>query len=123
MSQPDNKPLMDDPTPPAYSTAVPSTAPPPPYTTQPITQTNVTVITTSFRDYPVRTICNVCSYEVISRVHYDDGILVWLSAGVICLLGGWLGCFLIPFCIDGLKDCTHFCPNCGALLGKYERLR
>ena len=34
----------------------------------------------------------------------------------------WLGCCLIPFCIDTCKDVIHTCPNCRAPLGKFNRL-
>ena len=34
----------------------------------------------------------------------------------------WLGCCLIPFCLDGCKDVIHSCPNCHARLGSYRRM-
>ena len=34
----------------------------------------------------------------------------------------WLGCCLIPFCLDGCKDVIHCCPNCHARLGSFRRM-
>lgn len=47
-----------------------------------------------------------------SSVQYEAGTATWLTCLGICLLGGGLGCCLIPFCVDPLKDCVHFCSNC-----------
>ena len=34
----------------------------------------------------------------------------------------FLGCCLIPFCIDSCKDAVHTCPCCGQVVGRYQRL-
>ena len=34
----------------------------------------------------------------------------------------WLGCCLIPFCLNSCKDVVHICPNCRATVGRYSRL-
>lgn len=34
----------------------------------------------------------------------------------------WLGCCLIPFCIQDLQDVKHICPNCSKVVGVYRRI-
>ncbi|XP_077991164.1 LITAF domain-containing protein-like [Glandiceps talaboti] len=83
--------------------------------------TGVTVFGNAYRDYPVHQQCPHCHQNITTRIEYQDGWIVWLSAGVICLVGGWLGCCLIPFCINSIKDVNHYCPACNNFLGKYNR--
>ena len=44
------------------------------------------------------------------------------STCLIFFVRCWLGCCLIPFCIDSCKDVIHTCPNCRAPIGKFNRL-
>ncbi|EDO37753.1 predicted protein [Nematostella vectensis] len=67
-------------------------------------------------------VCSFCQTHIVTATTYRYGALTWLLSGGICLLGGWLGCCLIPFCLDGCKDVIHTCPNCQAQLGVYRRL-
>ena len=43
----------------------------------------------------------------MTEATYRPGLLTWLIAGGVCLVGCWLGCCLIPFCIDGVQDVEH----------------
>nr|XP_006822301.1 PREDICTED: lipopolysaccharide-induced tumor necrosis factor-alpha factor homolog [Saccoglossus kowalevskii] len=113
-------------------------APPPypgiaePYSTQPPVATQPTHTTTSFvsgpyrsvyRDFPVNVRCPSCHTDIVTVLNYTSGVLAWVICGIICLLGGWLLCLcLIPFCINACKDVVHSCPNCHAVIGKYDRL-
>ncbi|KAM4631582.1 lipopolysaccharide-induced tumor necrosis factor-alpha factor homolog [Discoglossus pictus] len=104
--------------------------PPPPYGMSPGPQPTVVVapvtstvmIVTPFHDVPVQCTCPVCRQNVVSRIQYTTGLLTWLIFGILLLLGCWLGCCLIPFCVDSCKDVDHFCPNCNNHLHKYKRL-
>ncbi|XP_075035931.1 LITAF domain-containing protein-like [Mixophyes fleayi] len=103
--------------------------PPPPYGVAPQPQPTVIVAPTttvvmgvSFTDTPTSCMCPVCRQNVVTRVQYNSGLLAWLIFGILCLLGCWLGCCLIPFCLDSCKDVDHFCPNCNHHLSKYKRL-
>ncbi|KAG2450540.1 hypothetical protein HYH02_005041 [Chlamydomonas schloesseri] len=64
--------------------------------------------------------CAQCQSQVDTRIMFNPGLGTWLIAGGICLAGGILGCCMIPFCVDGLKDCTHSCPKCNRFLGQHK---
>ncbi|XP_077172140.1 lipopolysaccharide-induced tumor necrosis factor-alpha factor isoform X2 [Paroedura picta] len=76
----------------------------------------------SFQDRPVQMCCPFCSKVIVTRLTHSAGTLTWLSCGSLCLLGCWVGCCLIPFCVDSLLDVDHYCPSCEALVGTYKRL-
>ncbi|XP_053550298.1 lipopolysaccharide-induced tumor necrosis factor-alpha factor homolog [Bombina bombina] len=103
---------------------------PPPYslpygTVQPpmvaAVQTTV-VLQNAFHDTPVCCICPICHQNIVTRTEYKTGLLTWAVFGGLILFGCWLGCCLIPFCVDSCKDVDHFCPNCNHHLQKYRRL-
>jgi lipopolysaccharide-induced tumor necrosis factor-alpha factor len=52
---------------------------------------------------PVPCTCPYCHQSIVTRVEKSNGLVVWLAATGICLLGCALGCCLIPFFIDGIK--------------------
>ena len=64
------------------------------------------------------TTCRFCNTTGPTQVRYEAGAVTWLSCLGICLLGGGLGCCLIPFCVEPLQDCIHSCPRCGQMLGR-----
>ncbi|XP_060072372.1 lipopolysaccharide-induced tumor necrosis factor-alpha factor homolog [Ylistrum balloti] len=66
--------------------------------------------------------CPHCHAQISTSLDYEAGALTWLSAGVLCVFGCWLGCCLIPFCINDLSDVQHKCPNCNKLVGVYRKL-
>ncbi|XP_062581066.1 cell death-inducing p53-target protein 1 homolog isoform X1 [Saccostrea cucullata] len=80
------------------------------------------VITQQFREHPVRTKCPACQAEILTSTSYETGTFAWVIALVLCLFGLWLGCCLIPFCVDGCKDVVHSCPNCRHTIGKFNRM-
>ncbi|XP_018429195.1 PREDICTED: lipopolysaccharide-induced tumor necrosis factor-alpha factor homolog [Nanorana parkeri] len=102
------------PPPPAYGPPQPTVVMAPVSTT--------VVMATSFSDRPTSCMCPVCRQNVVTRVEYNSGLLAWLICGILVLFGCWLGCCLIPFCVDSCKDVDHFCPNCNNHLSKYKRL-
>jgi lipopolysaccharide-induced tumor necrosis factor-alpha factor len=75
-----------------------------------------------YRGVPVSVTCPHCRAQVVTAVTYTTGLLVWLLCLGLILIGCGLGCCLIPFCIDDLKDTTHYCPNCKQVLGQYRRI-
>eukprot|EP00079_Xenopus_tropicalis_P039300 XP_017953071.1 PREDICTED: lipopolysaccharide-induced tumor necrosis factor-alpha factor homolog isoform X2 [Xenopus tropicalis] len=102
--------------------------PPPVYNSipgQPVTVPPVVtpiIVTSTFQDTPASTTCPSCRQNIITNIHYNIGLLTWLLFGILFIFGCWLGCCLIPFCVDSCKDVDHYCPNCNHHLYKYKRL-
>nr|XP_023996889.1 lipopolysaccharide-induced tumor necrosis factor-alpha factor homolog [Salvelinus alpinus] len=73
-------------------------------------------------DSPVQMTCPYCHQTVVTQVDFSSGVLTYLFCGGIFFCGFVLGCCLIPFCLDRLKDAKHTCPSCKNILGVYKRL-
>ena len=66
-----------------------------PGTPPPVQPSNVTVITSTnvvagpvtYRESPVRTTCPFCHQEIITNTDRVTGLVTWLAAGGLCLLG------------------------------------
>nr|XP_027203607.1 lipopolysaccharide-induced tumor necrosis factor-alpha factor homolog [Dermatophagoides pteronyssinus] len=71
---------------------------------------------------PVQMKCPSCQANIVTDVHYENGLLTYILSGGLCLLGCWLGCCLIPLCVDSCKDVDHYCPLCRTLIHKTRRL-
>ncbi|XP_038055103.1 lipopolysaccharide-induced tumor necrosis factor-alpha factor homolog [Patiria miniata] len=78
--------------------------------------------TVCYGEYSMAIQCPHCHNTVNTRITHQTGLLTWLVAGGIFLVGGFLGCCLIPFCVDFCLDVVHSCPNCNQQLGVYQRL-
>ncbi|XP_033630669.1 cell death-inducing p53-target protein 1 homolog [Asterias rubens] len=107
--------------PPVYTAAaqpVPGSVPPP----VPPGYANTLVIRPNFSVLPCTMNCPNCNNLVTTVTHKEIGLMVWLMVGGMILVGLWLGCCLIPFCIDGIKDTVHTCPNCKHTLGKFTHM-
>nr|CAD2160601.1 unnamed protein product [Meloidogyne enterolobii] len=75
-----------------------------------------------FGPQPQNAYCPTCQQQVLSKVKHSAGLLTWLVFGGCLIFGCWLGCCLLPFCMDDCQDCEHFCSNCNTFLGQYKRL-
>ena len=139
----EQQPLLSEPQLPNYSNEPPPSvgypAPasqnaPPVYKDQPQSVSSVpatqTVILTQqsmyFGPRPIPIRCPNCHHEVVTELSYQSGVLTWLAVLAMFILGfailvTWF-CCCIPFCIKGLKDVTHTCPNCRHVCGVYQRL-
>ena len=73
--------------------------------------------TFSYSRVSARVICQFCNQQTDTSIEHKNGLMVWLGCGGAVCVGCWLGCCLIPFCIDDLKDCYHICGNCGKVVG------
>jgi len=112
--------------PPAYPG--PGAAPPPQYEAPPPMApgypppaTNVVIVQQpQFGSGPTATVCPHCKQTVTTQVHYTSGGRTWIVAGIMCLFGCWLGCFLIPFFTNTFKDANHSCSICKKFIAKED---
>lgn len=86
------------------------------------TQPTQLLVGMRFFENPVAMTCPYCQASIVTATTYEPGSLTWIACGGVALMGGWLGCCLIPFCIDALKDVLHKCPNCKQQVGVYRRM-
>lgn len=113
------------PPPPGYGPPPPSGYGPPPPMGQPgqttvIVQPSVAIA--NFSDNPIQLRCPKCNAEIMTSTHYETGTLSWILCLILCFFGFFMGCCLIPFCIDSAKDVVHTCPNCNQHIGRYNRM-
>jgi len=106
---------------PQYQQAPPPIAQPVTYSTT-VTVTEPLIGHAHWGEIPQRHHCQFCGKDIVTDVQYEPGTLTWLVAGGLILLGCWLGCCLIPFCVDGAKDVIHVCPHCHNVCGKKSRI-
>jgi len=95
----------------------------PPMQAQPVTQTYVYVNDQcQYGPRPMNVTCPHCHQQIVTKVKCSAGLLTWLLFGGCLVVGCWLGCCLIPFCMDDCQDVEHYCSNCNSFLGNYKRL-
>ncbi|XP_075264342.1 uncharacterized protein LOC142356286 isoform X1 [Convolutriloba macropyga] len=112
------------------ATYPPPQEPPPPHPSQyppqqpPPTSTVVinTVPAGKLGTDPMQVTCPNCQQNVTTQLDYQKGCLTWLICGLLCLFGLFLGCCLIPFCVNSCKDVVHTCPNCKVVIGTHKRI-
>ncbi|XP_048871718.1 lipopolysaccharide-induced tumor necrosis factor-alpha factor homolog isoform X1 [Brienomyrus brachyistius] len=96
-------------------------SPPPVISPPQVTVQNV-VWEQALGEGPVQIQCPACLQVVVTRLEHSSGILTWVLCASLFIVGCSYGCCLIPFCWDGLKDVTHYCPSCNYVLGVFRRL-
>lgn len=57
---------------------------------------------------------------IYTTTRTSSGLVTWLAAAGVLIFAP-LGCCLIPFCINDIKDVIHKCPACKYDIAKYER--
>ncbi|XP_060832598.1 cell death-inducing p53-target protein 1 [Bombus pascuorum] len=108
---------------PGHSQTVGGVLPASPFMPADTYTTGTTIVTTIVPLGPgsTHTICSYCHAEIDTTTKTEPGMIAYISGVVIALMGCWLGCCLIPCCIDECMDIHHSCPNCKAYLGRYRR--
>ena len=71
----------------------------------------------NYGNVPAVVQCVHCGHQGATRITKETGLGTWFACGGAVFVGCWLGCCLIPFCIDDLKDTKHHCSSCGQTLG------
>ncbi|XP_070218681.1 lITAF domain-containing protein [Bos mutus] len=71
---------------------------------------------------PVQFTCPYCMNRIVTVTTPVPGVLTWLLCTGIFVAGCFLGCCLVPFCVDSLMDVRHTCPVCRQELFLYKRL-
>ncbi|CAG9800593.1 LITAF domain-containing protein [Chironomus tepperi] len=71
--------------------------------------------------HSTHTVCPSCGSEINTKTTTQPGLMAYISGFIIALCGCWLGCCLIPCCIDECMDVHHKCPACGTYLGRHRR--
>ncbi|XP_043919245.1 lipopolysaccharide-induced tumor necrosis factor-alpha factor homolog isoform X1 [Protopterus annectens] len=69
---------------------------------------------------PTSMTCMTCRTTVVTKVSHKPGALAWMMCIILFILGLFVGCCLIPFCVPSCNDATHKCPNCGTVLGRHR---
>ncbi|WAR12274.1 LITAF-like protein [Mya arenaria] len=67
-----------------------------------------------FREVPLRMRCMFCQADVVTSTYFENGTITWLFVP--------LGCCLIPFCMEDMKDVVHRYPNCNQQAGRFNRM-
>ncbi|RWS19849.1 lipopolysaccharide-induced tumor necrosis factor-alpha factor-like protein [Leptotrombidium deliense] len=92
---------------------------PAPINTQP-TRT-IIVATNDFGPFPTKAMCPRCNCEILTQTRPLIGIITWLIAGGLCVVG-CIPCCLIPFFVQTCQDCEHRCSVCQSPIGVYKRM-
>uniref|UniRef100_A0A2H8TKI0 Lipopolysaccharide-induced tumor necrosis factor-alpha factor n=1 Tax=Melanaphis sacchari TaxID=742174 RepID=A0A2H8TKI0_9HEMI len=66
------------------------------------------------------TYCYSCNNKIHTTTSINYKSIAWLSSLLMCVVGCFFGCCLIPFCIDSCSNIKHKCPECDAFLGLYK---
>ncbi|CAL8098236.1 unnamed protein product [Calicophoron daubneyi] len=90
---------------------------------EPITeQPSAVILSARFGPRPQKFMCSICLNKITTKVYYVNGVATWLGCAGIFLIGGVLGCCLIPFYVDSCKDVQHYCPICNTYFDTYKRI-
>ncbi|XP_014662384.1 PREDICTED: lipopolysaccharide-induced tumor necrosis factor-alpha factor homolog [Priapulus caudatus] len=70
---------------------------------------------------PIQMQCPNCNASVVTMTERVTGTMVYALALVLCVVGCFAGCCLLPFFIPELKDVHHYCPTCRYHIGIYKK--
>lgn len=73
-------------------------------------------------DEPFPVQCPYCHRVVTTKTRHVAGCMTYLACLAVGVLTSFLGCCVIPCCMDRCKDVKHYCPECDQLIAIYKRL-
>ncbi|OUM66916.1 hypothetical protein PIROE2DRAFT_5774 [Piromyces sp. E2] len=77
----------------------------------PTAQKNTSYILNSIPRWSMQTVCPNCNKQVYTKIQYENNAIIFLLCIVLCFFT--CICGIIPLFFNSLKDCVHYCPNCG----------
>lgn len=73
-------------------------------------------------DEPFPVQCPFCHSLVTTKIVHVAGCMTYLVCTAVGVFTSFLGCCLIPCCMNRFKDVKHYCPQCDQLIAIYKRL-
>ncbi|KAL6621161.1 LITAF-like zinc ribbon domain-containing protein [Neocallimastix sp. 'constans'] len=64
--------------------------------------------------------CPHCNTDVRTVIKYENNEIVYLLCIVLCIVSCIFS--FIPFLINGIKDCVHYCPYCKREISRAKRI-
>ncbi|CAH1102059.1 unnamed protein product [Psylliodes chrysocephalus] len=110
--------------PPSYAQAVGGVSPSSPYVPHHVLVTKGPEIVTTVVPVgpnPTHMICPHCQAEIDTTTKSTPGCIAYVSSAILCLIGCFWGCCLIPCCMEKCMNVSHSCPNCNFYLGTFKR--
>jgi len=98
--------------------------PPPPNYNQSMGGPQPTVVITHgippLGPQPTQITCPSCHATVLTNVRYEPNTKTHILALILCCFICW-PCVCLPYCMDSCQSGNHYCPNCNAFLGAYNK--
>eukprot|EP01091_Cochliopodium_minus_P018527 TRINITY_DN7545_c0_g1_i1.p1 TRINITY_DN7545_c0_g1~~TRINITY_DN7545_c0_g1_i1.p1 ORF type:complete len:206 (+),score=32.52 TRINITY_DN7545_c0_g1_i1:18-635(+) len=69
-------------------------------------------------NHSVNTYCVCCQRQVHTQTVQKASSMAWALCILMIIFGCWLGCCLIPFCLEGFQETQHSCPHCFSFMGR-----
>lgn len=73
-------------------------------------------------DEAARITCPFCNKFIVTKTFKQAGCMTYSACFLLVFLGCFWGPCLIPFCIRGMNDIKHKCPNCKQTIAIYRRI-
>ncbi|XP_045689695.1 lITAF domain-containing protein [Phyllostomus hastatus] len=117
-----NPPQEPSPSPPPPPSPPPSRPPSPPPFPLLAPQAMLSGVPRMASVMPMQYPCPYCGNYILTVTTPAPGVLTWMLCTGLFVFGCFLGCCLLPFCMESFMDVKHTCPVCRHVLFRYRRL-